>query len=98
MSLGLFTRKEVFLKLSSVENTSPGPAAITYVNWSSVDPEAAVLTLLLNICLDYKRIPQEWKKATTVLIPKKKTPLVDVRPITLMDTARKLFEMPHTVS
>lgn len=93
MTLCSFTRKEVQMKLASAENTSPGPDGITYANWRSVDPEAVVLTLIINIYIKYRKIPEGWKNTMTVLIPKKEriNEIGDVRPITLMNTSYKLL-------
>src|SRR3954466_12699778 len=49
---------------------------------------------LLNECIKQRDIPTEWKHSTIVLIPKKETwsgNLKNTRPITLIETGRKLL-------
>ncbi|GIY31140.1 retrovirus-related Pol polyprotein from type-1 retrotransposable element R2 [Caerostris darwini] len=54
---------------------------------------AAVLTQLFNCCVQLKFFPEEWKKSTTILLPKSGDPssLANWRPIALGNTASKLF-------
>ncbi|GBN69623.1 hypothetical protein AVEN_81973-1 [Araneus ventricosus] len=65
-----FSVKEVSTKLKKADNTSPGPDRITYHHWRQIDPSANTLTTIFNLCLEFKKIPEDWKSATTILIPK----------------------------
>lgn len=69
---GPFDRQVVAKKLHRFDNTAPGDDGLTYQHWKRLDPTCSVLTEVLNICLLYERIPPAWKKATTILIFKKR--------------------------
>lgn len=88
-----FSPADVAGKLHKAESTAPGKDRLTYKHWKSLDPEGMLLAAAFNICLKYKRIPTEWKRSRTVLIPKKDDPqlIENWRPITLSDTAYKLY-------
>ncbi|GFR10190.1 retrovirus-related Pol polyprotein from type-1 retrotransposable element R2 [Trichonephila clavata] len=79
--------------LKSCENSAPGPDMISYKHWREIDPNCVILTKLFNICLKFSDVPNSWKRSSTVLIPKCSEPalLSDWRPISLSDTAYKLF-------
>jgi len=76
-------------------NKAAGPSNIPTECWKKAGKKTKEALLnLLNQCLIQKDIPDEWKKATVILIPKPKNwqGNVDItRPITLIETARKLL-------
>ncbi|GFQ76245.1 retrovirus-related Pol polyprotein from type-1 retrotransposable element R2 [Trichonephila clavata] len=86
-------REFVLECLKSCENTAPGPDLISYKHWREVDPNCVVLTKLFNVCLKLADVPKRWKLSNTILIQKKNEPasITDWRPISLSDTAYKLF-------
>ncbi|GBN69625.1 Retrovirus-related Pol polyprotein from type-2 retrotransposable element R2DM [Araneus ventricosus] len=89
-----FSISEISKKLANAENTSPGPDRLTYHHWRSLKQGAKFLTCAFNACLHFQKIPQSWKKTTTILIPKSKTNLDDVmnwRPIALSNTIYKIY-------
>ncbi|GBL72532.1 Retrovirus-related Pol polyprotein from type-1 retrotransposable element R2 [Araneus ventricosus] len=89
-----FSISEVSKKLANAENTSPGPDRLTYHHWRSLKQGAKFLTCAFNACLHFQKIPQSWKKTTTILIPKTKSNLDDVtnwRPIALSNTIYKVY-------
>lgn len=71
------------------ENTAPGPDRLQYNHLRSFDTDAKVLTLIYNICLKARKVPSEWKKSTTIFIPKKGAE--NWRPIALSSTMYKLY-------
>ncbi|GFQ68235.1 c2H2-type domain-containing protein [Trichonephila clavata] len=87
-------REFVLECLKSCENTAPGPDLISYKHWREVDPNCVVLTKLFNVCLKLADVPKRWKLSNTILIQKKNEPasITDWRPISLSDTAYKLFQ------
>ncbi|GBO08917.1 Retrovirus-related Pol polyprotein from type-2 retrotransposable element R2DM, partial [Araneus ventricosus] len=89
----IFSVKEVATKLKKADNTSPGPDRITYHHWRQIDPSAKTLTTIFNLCLEFKKIPEDWKSATTILIPKDGDAADprNWRPIALSNTLYKLF-------
>lgn len=88
-----FSYLEVKKILYSCENTSPGRDKVTYENLKQIDPEALILTCILNVCMKFSRIPDVWRDNLTVLIPKKEDPRspAQTRPITLLPTMYKLL-------
>ncbi|GBN17597.1 Retrovirus-related Pol polyprotein from type-2 retrotransposable element R2DM, partial [Araneus ventricosus] len=89
----IFSVKEVSTKLKKADNTSPGPDRITYHHWRQIDPSTKTLTTIFNLCLEFKKIPEDWKSATTILIPKDGDAADprNWRPIALSNTLYKLF-------
>ncbi|GBO08329.1 hypothetical protein AVEN_246030-1 [Araneus ventricosus] len=89
----IFSVKEVLTKLKKADNTSPGPDRLTYHHWRQIDPSAKTLTTIFNLCLEFKKIPEDWKSATTILIPKDGDAADprNWRPIALSNTLYKLF-------
>ncbi|GFQ96499.1 transposon TX1 uncharacterized 149 kDa protein [Trichonephila clavata] len=79
--------------LKSCENTAPGPDLISYKHWQEIDPRCKILTKIFNICIKLSDIRRRWKCSNTILIQKSSEPssLNDWRPISLSDTAYKLF-------
>lgn len=88
-----FAKSEVKRKLMQCENTAAGPDRLMYNHWRSYDEDASALTLMYNICLKAKNIPQVWKRSKTVMIPKSGdlNSACNWRPIALSSTAYKLF-------
>ena len=88
-----FSRFEVKNRLRSCENSSTGPDGITYKGWKSIDPDEVVLTDIFNLCLIFKKVPDNWKITTTILIFKKgeKSDPGNWRPISLGNTLYKLY-------
>ena len=76
-------------------NKAAGPSNIPSEFWKKAGKKTKeALRILLNTCLSQKDIPNEWKKATIILIPKSKNWQGNVnitRPITLIETARKIL-------
>jgi len=91
--IGPFTSQEVRKRLMRFENTAPGDDGLTYKHWRRLDPECILLTLVLDICARYRRIPAQWKRSVTVLIPKKGDPahIANWRPIAMCRTVYKLL-------
>lgn len=91
--LETLTCLQVWTKLRKCENTAPGPGRITYAHWKQVDPGARTLTAIYNLCLKFKRVPPDWKRSMTILIPKtdKPTDVSQWRPISLCSTIAKLY-------
>ncbi|KAF2895583.1 hypothetical protein ILUMI_10593 [Ignelater luminosus] len=88
-----FDQNEVRSRLKRFENSAPGEDRLTYRHWRLSDPDCRILTIILNICLKYRKIPDTWKSSTTILIPKKGdlTNLNNWRPISLNNTIYKLY-------
>ncbi|CAB4422049.1 unnamed protein product [Rhizophagus irregularis] len=79
----------------SPTHKAPGPSSIPY-EWFRVLPDAALefLCELMNRCLDSSDIPEDWRLASIAPIPKPHefdALLKNTRPITLLETARKLL-------
>ena len=76
-------------------NKSPGPSLIPYEVYKHLGPVALnTLVLLFNAILDTGIIPDDWMTGNIVLIPKPKEwedNLKITRPITLLESARKIF-------
>src|SRR5581483_4072863 len=74
---------------------APGPSQISNEMLRHLPNEAiSVITNLLNLCLKEQNIPSFWKLGHIYPIPKPKEwnyDLNNTRPITLLDTVRKLF-------
>lgn len=88
-----FTPAEVWERLRSAENTSPGSDRLTYNHLKRVDPGARALAKIFSICFHHGAVPEAWKTSRTVLIAKKENPTSasDWRPISLNATMMKLF-------
>ncbi|CAB4406050.1 unnamed protein product [Rhizophagus irregularis] len=74
---------------------APGPSAIPY-EWFKLLSESSLQFLcdLMNRCLDSSDIPEDWRCASVAPIPKPHefdALLKNTRPITLLETARKLL-------
>ena len=93
VELRAFSNAEVLQKLRRSENSSPGEDRLTYHHWRTLDPEATLITMILNVCLKYKKIPQAWKSTNTILIYKKgdRQDLGNWRPISISRTIYKLY-------
>ncbi|PKY57186.1 hypothetical protein RhiirA4_478085 [Rhizophagus irregularis] len=79
----------------SPTHKAPGPSSIPY-EWFKVLPDTALefLCELMNRCLDSSDIPEDWRLASIAPIPKPHefdALLKNTRPITLLETARKLL-------
>jgi hypothetical protein len=76
-------------------NKSPGPSKIPNEMWKKAPSLIKkMLHNLLNECIDQQDTPTDWKRSTIILIPKKETwggNLKNTRPITLIETGRKLL-------
>ena len=72
-----------------------GPSGISNEMIKHCDDQMIqLIKILLTICLQLNDIPKEWKLATVFPIPKPKEwgcKLNNTRPITLLETFRKLF-------
>lgn len=72
-----------------------GPSGITYEDIKlTIDPLKFFIQEIFNDILEYGKIPQQWLKANIYPIPKLKPwsyDLNNTRPITLLETLRKLF-------
>src|SRR6185369_1949283 len=81
--------------VETLNNKAAEPSKLTYECWRKAD--AKVHTTLLEIfnrILEEEEMPPAWKRANIILIPKPKNwnKNVDItRPITLIETARKIF-------
>ena len=80
---------------SSPHNKAPGPSNIPSELWKYAGKNTkSALHNLFNKCIQEENIPEEWKNATIILIPKPKQwkGNIDItRPITLLETARKIL-------
>ena len=76
-------------------NKASGPSKIPIECWKHATATVkAELLRLCNICLQYSCIPREWKHASICPIPKTtdwQKNIENTRPITLLETARKIF-------
>jgi hypothetical protein len=76
-------------------HSAPGPTDIPYIILKNLGTKSLqVLTIIFNNILSTGETPQDWKKGTIYPIPKPKEWMGDInitRPITLLETARKLF-------
>ncbi|CAB4431759.1 unnamed protein product [Rhizophagus irregularis] len=80
---------------SSPTHKAPGPSSIPY-EWFKILPDTTLEFLcdLMNRCLDSSDIPEDWRLASIAPIPKPHefdALLKNTRPITLLETARKLL-------
>jgi ribonuclease HI len=90
------TAEEVKNNLNKKNNFSaPGNSNIPYILLKKLKTNGiATLTNLFNSILQTGVVPKEWKKGNIYPIPKPKEWMGDInitRPITLLETARKLF-------
>jgi hypothetical protein len=76
-------------------NKSPGPSKITYEDLKHLGPNTKNMLLnIFNHCIKFGKIPTNWKQALVYPIPKPKDfdcLLNNTRPITLLETPRKLL-------
>lgn len=93
VSMGSLTQDEVAARLRRCENTAPGSDRLTYHHWRTVDPEAAFLAAVFNICMRHRRVPTSWRESRTILIHKKgdREDPANWRPIALGCTIAKLY-------
>jgi exonuclease III/ribonuclease HI len=95
-TLDLISEKEFNEILSTCgNNKASGPSKITIECWKHA-PESVQTELLrlFNLCLYTSTIPVDWKIASICPIPKAsdwKKEITNTRPITLLETARKIF-------
>lgn len=74
----------------SVKKSSPGPSGITFELYKGMNAESRGIFLqILNRILKEVKIPKGRSGSLTIGIPKKDASL---RPITLLETSRKLLE------
>ena len=80
--------------LSLKSDKAPGPDGITNEALKTGGHELwRILTKLFNECLESENIPTQWKKSSTIIIPKKgdREDLKNYRPIALLPTIYKVF-------
>ncbi|GBM24914.1 Retrovirus-related Pol polyprotein from type-2 retrotransposable element R2DM, partial [Araneus ventricosus] len=85
---------EVSKKLARAENSAPGPDRLTYHHWRSLPQGHKFLATSFNVCIHFQKVPDEWRKTTTILIPKSLNNLdspANWRPIALSNTIYKIF-------
>lgn len=89
----MFTREEVNSKLTERKPTCSGPDGITFEILSYFDPGSFILTRIFNKCVDFKKIPTNWKKCYTVLKYKAgdENEMKNWRPINLINTIPRLY-------
>lgn len=87
------TPAQVKARLNRMANTAPGPDGARYSGLKRVDPGGHALAALYTRCLQMRRVPQEWKDSTTVLIYKagNQDNLNNWRPLSLGNTIGKLY-------
>jgi len=87
------TPEEVGRRLHRATNTSPGSDRLEYRHLRALDPDAQLITPILNGCLQLKCVPDDWKTGVTILIHKKGDAADpgNFRPITLLPTLYKLL-------
>uniref|UniRef100_A0A803TMV4 Reverse transcriptase domain-containing protein n=1 Tax=Anolis carolinensis TaxID=28377 RepID=A0A803TMV4_ANOCA len=90
------TEKEILKVIKSLNsNKTPGPDGFIAGFYKLNQPEViAFLRKLMNQALQDKIIPESWKEATIIMIPKEGADLSDVRyyrPISLLNTDYKIF-------
>ena len=82
---------------SNKSNSSPGPNNISYAHFKILAESAGyiqILTGMFNQALIHNSWPNEWNKGTIALLLKKSQytgQMSELRPITLLQTGRKLF-------
>ena len=62
--------EEVWQRLRSAANTTPGPDGLRCVAWRALDPGARLLTLAFNLRKGHRRVPAQWGRSSTILIHK----------------------------
>lgn len=90
-----FGEEEISISLKHVNpRKSPGPDRIPTLVWSKLaDFIAKPLTIIFNTCLQYADLPQEWKEADVIPLPKSTPPSIsEVRPISLLPIPERIFE------
>jgi len=87
------TAEEVGKRLHRANNTAPGADRLEYRHLRALDPEATLITAILNGCLRFRRVPAAWRTGSTILLHKKGDPADpgNFRPITLLPTLYKLL-------
>ncbi|PKB98747.1 hypothetical protein RhiirA5_430861, partial [Rhizophagus irregularis] len=89
----------IFDLISTLQNCSnnkaPGPSQITYEDLKHLHESVIkILTQIFNKCLQLDLIPSKWRDALLFPIPKPHdwdSKLTNTRPITLLETTRKLM-------
>ena len=74
--------------------SSPGPDGVPYHVWKSASISSPkFLASVFNTCLINGKIPKEWKKSNTILLPKSGDRSLprNWRPISLQPTIYKIF-------
>lgn len=74
---------------------APGKSGIKGEHLKYADKKInTVLNKLMTVCLEYEKIPRDWKQARIIPVPKKGdlTKVTNYRPISLLETLRKLLE------
>ena len=84
---------EVQTQLKRAKRSAPGSDHLTYAIWKWVDPQGAILAAIYNICRSAKRVPEDWKKSSVILIHKggDEASMRNWRPICLQKTIYKLY-------
>jgi Exonuclease III len=92
----LISTDEVALALNKLKNTAPGPDGIQNIIWKHFPITALThLAKLFSASLHFGHIPQRWKEAHILMIPKPNKNPGDpnsYRPISLTNTISKLME------
>ena len=96
-----FTKEEVITIIKETPNNkAAGPSKITYKCWKYAPAKVVeAIVKLFNKILREERTPNEWKRANIIPIPKTsdwKKNIDKTRPITLMETLRKIFSKAMT--
>jgi len=90
------TEEEIRNILKKKRNTAPGPDGIPYIALQRTPPILfKILTKLFNASLKFGFLPQNWKTAFTIFIPKpnkSRFASANYRPITLTNTIAKICE------
>lgn len=90
-----FSYKEVQKKLSTINDSSPGPDKVNYSHLRDIDPECKLLTHLFNKIITDGQSPDSWRCFKTTLIPKPNKSSYDEmsswRPIAVANSSYKLF-------
>ncbi|XP_068750949.1 uncharacterized protein [Montipora capricornis] len=90
-----FSKTLVFIALSRIRRTAPGPDNIPFWAWKKFSLElASAITHIYNTSLAIQKIPARWKSANIGPIPKETntTSLDQLRPISVTDMIMRLLE------